>query len=207
MNNNAGCTDPRPTREAHEDPDADLIRRIGAGDQQAFEQLYNRYYHYLFRFIYRMTRHLESTEEIINDVMFVVWEKAANLELTSRTSTWILSIAYRKALKLLDQYQANYADVCIKDIEHDLPSDDEARMEQWELTDWVLVALQSLSPEQRAVIELAYFHGMHYSDIAHVMGCPEGTVKTRILHARKKLRSLLPSLIEGAYPGQSQGSV
>ena len=70
MNNNADCTDPRPTREAHKDPDVDLIWRIGAGDQQAFEQLYNRYYHYLFRFIHRMTRHLESTEEIINDVMF-----------------------------------------------------------------------------------------------------------------------------------------
>ncbi|MGI0016522.1 MAG: RNA polymerase sigma factor [Nitrososphaera sp.] len=192
-------------REAHDD--ADLIRRIGAGDQQAFEQLYNRYYHYLFRFIYRMTRRLESTEEIINDVMLVVWEKAANLELTSRASTWILSIAYRKSLKLLDQYQANYADVSIQDIEPDLPSDDEATMEQLELTDWVLVALESLSREQRTVVELAYFHGMRYSDIAQVMGCPESTVKTRMFHARKKLRSLLPSLIEGAHPGQSQGSL
>ncbi|MGH8658615.1 MAG: RNA polymerase sigma factor [Gammaproteobacteria bacterium] len=205
MNNNPGCGDPRAMREAHDD--ADLIRRIGAGDQQAFEQLYNRYYHYLFRFIYRMTRRLESTEEIINDVMLVVWEKAANLELTSRASTWILSIAYRKSLKLLDQYQANYADVSIQDIEPDLPSDDEATMEQLELTDWVLVALESLSREQRTVVELAYFHGMRYSDIAQVMGCPESTVKTRMFHARKKLRSLLPSLIEGAHPGQSQGSL
>ncbi len=207
MNNNAGGTDPSPTREAHEDPDADLIRRIGAGDQQAFEQLYNRYYHYLFRFIYRVTHRLESTEEIINDVMLVVWEKAANLELTSRASTWILSIAYRKSLKLLDQYRANYADVSIQDIEHDLPSDDEATMKQLELTDWVLVALESLSREQRAVVELAYFHGMPYSDIAHMMGCPESTVKTRMFHARKKLRSVLPSLIEGAHLGQSQGSL
>ncbi len=207
MNNNTGCTDPRPTREAHEDPDADLIRRIGVGDQQAFEQLYNRYYHYLFRFIYRMTRRPESTEEIINDVMLVVWEKAANLELTSRASTWILSIAYRKSLKLLDQYQANYADVSIQDIEPDLPSDDEATTKQLELRDWVLVALESLSREQRTVVELAYFHEMRYSDIAHVMGCPESTVKTRMFHARKKLRSLLPSLIEGAHPGQSQGSL
>ncbi|MGH8601410.1 MAG: RNA polymerase sigma factor [Gammaproteobacteria bacterium] len=200
MNNNAGCTDPTP--KAHEDPDADLIRRIGAGDQQAFEQLYNRYYHYLFRFIYRVTHRLESTEEIINDVMLVVWEKAANLELTSRASTWILSIAYRKSLKSLDQYRANYADVSIQDIEPDLPT-----MEQLELTDWVLVALESLSREQRTVVELAYFHEMRYSDIAHVMGCPESTVKTRMFHARKKLRSLLPSLIEGAHPGQSQGSL
>ncbi len=207
MNNNPDCGDPRAIREAHHDPDADLMRRIGAGDQQAFEQLYNRYYHYLFRFIYRMTHRLGSTEEIINDVMLVVWGKAANLELTSRTSTWILSIAYRKSLKLLDQYRANYADVSIKDIELDLPSDDEATMKQLELTDWVLVALESLSREQRAVVELAYFHGMRYSDIAQVMGCPESTVKTRMFHARKKLRSLLPSLIEGAHPGQSQGSL
>jgi RNA polymerase sigma-70 factor (ECF subfamily) len=52
-----------------------------------------------------------------------------------------------------------------------------------------------LSPEQRAVMELVYYHGMCYSDIAKVMRCPENTVKTRMFHARKKLRSLRPSLM------------
>lgn len=207
MDNHADLTVPKPAREAHEDPDAELIRRIGAGDHQAFEQLYKRYYGYLFRFIYRITRRLESIEDIINDTMFVVWQKAATLELTSRASTWILSIAYRKSLKSLERYRANYADLSIEDIEHDLPSDDTATINQLELRDLLLVALESVSPEQRAVIELAYFHGMQYSDIAEVMGCPESTVKTRAFHARKKLRAQLSSLSEGADAAQSRGSL
>ncbi|MGH9962778.1 MAG: RNA polymerase sigma factor, partial [Pyrinomonadaceae bacterium] len=102
--------------------------------------------------------------------------------------------------------RVHHMDVSIEDIEHDLPSDDEAVMERWELTHLVHRALGSLSSEQRAVIELAYFHGMHYSDIAQVMGCPENTVKTRAFHARKKLRVQLASLRDDA-TAQSPGSL
>ena len=56
---------------------------------------------------------------------------------------------------------------------------------------WLETAFVVLSPEQRAVVELTYFHGMHYSEIAELMACPENTVKTRMYHARKKLAPIL----------------
>lgn len=186
--------------------DAELIRRVGTGDQAAFEQLYRRYYPQLFRFVFRITRRLEVIEEIINDVMFVVWRKAAALELRSRASTWILGIAYRKSLKSLRQDRNGYKTLSIEDVgQHDLSHDSKAAMEHSELQDLLLVALESLSLEQRAVIELTYYQGMHYTEIAQVLGCPEGTVKTRMFHARKKLRSRLPSLIEDFHVVRDKG--
>jgi RNA polymerase sigma-70 factor (ECF subfamily) len=191
VNHQGDADSHQPRLGTHEDSDWALIRRIGDGDPKAFERLYKRYYHYLFRFVYRITHRLELVEDIINDVMFVVWQKARGLEPKSRASAWILSIAYRKSLKSLYHSRITSNDVPLEEIEHDLSSD-EAMIEQLELEDVLSVALGSLSPEQRSIMELVYFHEMHYSDIAEVIGCPENTVKTRMFHARKKLRSLLP---------------
>jgi RNA polymerase sigma factor (sigma-70 family) len=184
-----------PAGDLSDDPDAALIQSVGAGDHAAFEHLYKRYYPYLFRFILRTTRCLEGIEEIINDVMLVVWRSAANLELTSRTSTWILGIAYRKALKSISRSRRSREMLPIEGVEYDLPRDSKTAMEHLELSDLLTVALQSMSPEHSAVIELAYYHGMHYAEIAEVMDCPEATVKTRMFYARKKLRSVLPGLM------------
>ncbi len=62
-------------------------------------------------------------------------------------------------------------------------------------TEEVLFALlRGLSPEQRAVLELVYYHGLHYAEIARVIDCSENTVKTRVFHARRKLREIWPDL-------------
>jgi RNA polymerase sigma factor (sigma-70 family) len=195
VNHQEDAYNPSPRLETHNDSDWELIHRIGNGDRKAFERLYKRYYHYLFRFVYRITRQLELVEDIINDVMFVVWQKAGTVAPKSRASTWILSIAYRKSLKSLYHSRVTSNDVSLEEIEPGLASDDEAMIEQLELENLLFVALGSLSPEQRAIMELVYYHEMHYSDIADVVGCPENTVKTRMFHARKRLRSLLPSLM------------
>ncbi len=64
--------------------------------------------------------------------------------------------------------------------------------------------LRALSPEQRAVMELVYYQGLHYGEIAQVINCPENTVKTRVYHARRKLRMLWPELTGGRAPLQSE---
>ena len=62
------------------------------------------------------------------------------------------------------------------------------------LTDLLIQGLEKLPPEQRAVVELTYFHGHSYQEIGEIVGCPVNTVKTRMFHARAKLRKLLPEL-------------
>ncbi len=62
-------------------------------------------------------------------------------------------------------------------------------------------ALHRLSPEQRAVVELTYFYGLAYTEIAEIVGCPVNTVKTRMFHARRRLKELLPELGVSTYAG------
>ena len=88
-----------------QDYEADLLRRISQADAEALEALYRVYYPRLLRFIYRVTHRLDQIEELINDVMLVVWQKAGTYDHTCRPSTWIFGIAYKKSLKALQQSQ------------------------------------------------------------------------------------------------------
>jgi len=183
-------------KDAHDQActDEDLIRCVRKGDSQAFEQLYKRYYLRLFRFVYRVVRRRDLIEEVINDAMFVVWQKADTFDATSRVSTWVFGIAYKKALKCLERFPPTKNGVSIEEIENVVPGNGEAVIKQIELDNWLDTAFEALSPDQRAVMELAYRQGMNYSEIAVAMGCPENTVKTRMFHARKKLRAHWPVL-------------
>ncbi|MEQ1559983.1 MAG: sigma-70 family RNA polymerase sigma factor [Methyloglobulus sp.] len=172
--------------------DANLIARLCDADESALEQLYHHYYPRLFRFIARITRRDELVDEIVNEVMFVVWEKATSYDQTCKPSTWIFGIAFNKARQAVrDNSHAN--EEAIEDIDENnisLGKLDNGFM-QLELDDWLGFALAQLTPEHRAVIELTYYQGLHYSEIATVMDCPESTVKTRMFYARKNLATLL----------------
>ena len=83
--------------------DSKLLTRTIDGDREAFRALYAKYYHPLLRFMYRITGQLELAQEGINDVMLVVWSNGSSFSGRSKVSTWIMGIAYRKALKLLEK--------------------------------------------------------------------------------------------------------
>ena len=92
-----------PKVQSGEPSDNDLIMRICESDTVAFEMLYKRYYPRIFRFVFRVIRHLDPIEEIINDVMYVVWQKAATFRPETKASTWIFGIAYNKSLKSMSE--------------------------------------------------------------------------------------------------------
>ncbi len=168
---------------------------MGLGDQGAFERLYKQYYGYLYRFVYRVTRRPEFVDDVINEVMFVVWEKAAGVVPRAKASTWILGIANNKALQAVSRGRPPGNGAYVGEEEAEQISDDELAVRQLETDNLLFTALCSLAPEQRSVLELVYYHGLHYSEIAEVMDCPENTVKTRMFHARRRLRALWPSLM------------
>jgi len=187
-------SNPSPMATSGETNDAELIARIGAADQEAFETLYKRYYPKLFRFSYRVTRRLDQIEEIINDVMFVVWNKAQSYRPEARPSTWIFGIAYKKCLKsIADRPQAEHLE--LEDADHLIPGVQDSGLKNLEIADWIAVAFGKLPADQRAVLELTYHHGLQYQEIAAIMDCPENTVKTRMFHARKKIKALFPDLL------------
>ena len=171
--------------------DAELIRRIAGKDRQAFEDLYREYYRRVFRFLLRMTGRAELSEELVSDVMFVVWQSAANFKGRSTVSTWILGIAYRKALKALRR-MTRVAEVEWPSETDSLSSDTtESDLGRAELRDSIDVALRQVSSEHRMVVEMTYYFGYSYREIAEIAGCPVNTVKTRMFHARRRLRELL----------------
>lgn len=168
--------------------DVALLLLICNADENALELLYRNYYPRLFRFIGRITWREDLIDEIINDVMFTVWEKAATYNHNCKLSTWIFGIAYNKARQALRNVTQNLEESLDEmDIEHSNFGDYDTDLKKLEMDDFLASAFKVLSPEQRTVLELTYFEGLHYSEIAQLMDCPENTVKTRMHYARKTL--------------------
>ena len=167
-----------------------LVGRVATGDVGAFESLYNGFYPRLRRFIERLTRRPQLVDEIVNDTMLVVWRKAATYDLSSTVSTWIFAIAFRKSLKALKALDEPV------EADADAQANPEGRgpystLLKREVQVLVGQALDVLSAEQRAVVELTYYQGCGYREIAEIMNCPVDTVKTRMFHARRKLKAAL----------------
>ena len=173
--------------------DAALIERVVAGDSRAFEALYRSYFPRLTRFLERMTRRSELVEEILNDTMLVVANNAHKYNHASKVSTWIFAIAYRKALKALrDVNDPVDTDASLDDLLGPDQHEPRDEMLKVQLRRVLGEAVEALSANHRAVIELTYFQGAGYREIAEIMGCPIETVKTRMFHARRRLKALLP---------------
>ena len=191
---------PSPTaRAAQAGEETDLLRRIAAQDRAAFESIYGLYYRRLFAYILKVTRRAEMVEEVLNDVMLVIWRKAASFDGRSRPSTWIFGIAYHKALKALAQRAATPSTPAGVNGEEEraeplCEEQPDSLAERRELASTLGRALHALSPEQRAVVELTYYFELSYQEIAEIVGCPVNTVKTRMFHARRRLRQLLPAM-------------
>jgi RNA polymerase sigma factor (sigma-70 family) len=165
-----------------------LLQHIAKGDTSAFEVFYKVYYPRLFRFILRITHQPESIEELIQETLLLVWEKPDRFNHGSKISTWVFGIAYNKALKSMSRNARHRSDVNIDDLIETISDPAANPAQSRETEDWLSRALAILQPDQRAVIELTFYHGLPYKDIAKILNCPENTVKTRMFHARKKLQ-------------------
>jgi RNA polymerase sigma-70 factor, ECF subfamily len=178
----AGCSNER---------ELELLRAIAQHDRVAFRELFLIYHRRLARFLMRVTSHHDLIEEIINDTLWTVWQKAGDFRGASRVSTWIVGIAYRRALKALRQaklaHNVGSSELSAATEGGDVQVHDDDR-------EWLQLALAELPLEQRLVLEFAYLMGHSCEEIAEIMQCPVNTVKTRMFHARQKLRQSLPRL-------------
>ena len=176
--------------------DLALLELIAAGDRDALTDLYARYHARLFKFVFRLTRSHTAADELVNDIMLAVWRSARNFRGDSKPSTWIFGIAYRQALKRLSRKKLSIASYF--DVDH-LPDNDARSIEQ---EDWVRHGVDTLPPAQRLAVELVFYLGLSYGEVAAVTDCPVNTVKTRMFHARRKLRQQLQA---SASTADSQG--
>jgi RNA polymerase sigma-70 factor (ECF subfamily) len=171
--------------------DAQLLERIAARDLKAFEQLYRHYQPRLARFLVNIVKRPQLVEEVLNDTMMAVWSTAANFRGASKVSTWIFAIAYRQGVKARSRWDEPLPDLPDNDQPSGEASPDELLHRS--RAHYILVeAMNRLSADHRAVVDLTYFQGMGYREIAEIMGCPIDTVKTRMFHARRKLKAVIP---------------
>ncbi len=200
-----------PTALIAPDEEHALLRRVATQDRKAFEALYQCYYRRLFAYLFKVTRRGELVEELVNDVMLAIWTGAARFDGRSRVSTWVFGIAYHKALKALARNASPLGGPAAQPAEDGredrnaafaaATEEPENLLTRRELATTLGKALGTLSPEQRAVVELTYYYELSYNEISEIVGCPVNTVKTRMFHARRRLKELLPRLGVSSHAG------
>lgn len=174
-----------------------LLGEVARGDKAAFEALFRRYTPRLRRFVEQMTHRPHLVDEILNDTMLVVWRKADTFNLRSKVSTWMIGIALRRGLKAL-RYRDEANDLDPDATATPAECGPEGQLLRRELRAHLSRALATLPAAQRAVIELTFYEGYTYREIATIIDCPVDTVKTRMYHARRRLKALLAERREEA---------
>ncbi|GAA3328460.1 ECF RNA polymerase sigma factor SigK [Paeniglutamicibacter sulfureus] len=172
----------------------ELMLRIAAGNESAFEELYDRLSPQVFGLVRRILKDQAQSEEVTQEVFVEAWQQASRYDSArGKAITWLLTLAHRRAVDRvrasqaskdrdlrqgIKEFQASYDDVEETAIQHD-----ESRR--------VIQALERLSETQRDAIQLAYFGGYTHIEVAELLKIPVGTAKTRIRDGMNKLRDLM----------------
>jgi RNA polymerase sigma-70 factor (ECF subfamily) len=172
--------------------DAELAVRCRKGDEEAFEILYNKYSRSLFNFIYRMVGDYDRAKDLYNDAFMRVIT-ARNYQPRAKFSTWVYRIATNLCLNELKKRKHESLEEKLEQgvgfRASTIAPDDYASNE--ELAERIKNAIDGLTDIQRAVFTLRHYHGLAYRDIARILRCPVGTVKSRLNSAVLALRKTL----------------
>ncbi|HEY7294463.1 MAG TPA: sigma-70 family RNA polymerase sigma factor [Dehalococcoidia bacterium] len=173
--------------------DADLVAALAARDASALEALYERYGRLAFSLAVRIVGSPETAEEIVQEAFLSIWRGAATYQPNrAAVRTWLLSITHHRAVDAVRRWSARVQTAPLEDQPQlvggqDVWADVSASLVREE----VRSALSQLPEEQRQSIELAYFGGLTYPEVAEKLGVPLGTVKSRLRLGLQKLQSLL----------------
>ena len=184
--------DASQTKSANNDREWELLKRIARQDRSAFSELYELYHTRLFKFVYRLTHSHATSDELVNDIMLLVWRKAGTFRGSSKVSTWIFGIAYRQSLRRMSRDKSKLFQ-SIDTVEPLAQEGDGADIENW-----VRQGLNALPAAQQITAVLVFYLGLTYEEVSEVTGSPVGTVKTRMFHVRQKLKVILPAIAKPA---------
>jgi RNA polymerase sigma-70 factor (ECF subfamily) len=171
--------------------DCELVARIAAQDQTALRALYARHGNRVFRFVLRLVRQDAIAEELTNEVFVEAWRNARNFEGKASLATWLLSIAHHRAVSWLRRRREEAWNEEVAAEIPDPDDDPEVALQKTNKAALVRRCLLQLSPEQREVLDLVYYHERSIREVSSIVGIPESTVKTRMFYARKRLSELL----------------
>jgi len=183
-----------------------LLERIAKQDQAAFQELYKAFSRKVFAYVLNQLKDQAKAEEVLVDTMYEVWRNPTRFRGESAFSTWLIGIARNKALLVYrsrrpDEDHADLDDIA--DIIPDEGPDGYARLAEQQRREGVQLCMGKLTEEHRECLHLVFYEGMSLAEVAAVQRCPENTVKTRLFHARQKIKNCLRLLLEreGSAPG------
>lgn len=188
--------------------DENLIKAYCQGDKTAFVELISRYSENLLGYLMRMTGNREQTEDFFQETFVRVHEKACSFQ-GGNFKNWLYTIATRiaidnlrrkKRLRIISlsqnldckDFDEGESSTVVADITHN-PSEEAERAE---IKERVKQAIEGLPAKQRATLVLAYYQQLSYREVAEVMGCSIGTVKTQMYRALRALAQKLPDISE-----------
>jgi RNA polymerase sigma-70 factor, ECF subfamily len=194
--------EPRRLRAVGDVPGADgaapadeaLLQAVALGDQQAFASLYDRLVPLVYGVVRRVVRDPAQSEEVAQEVFVEVWRLATRFDPARGTGrAWVLTLAHRRAIDRVRSEQAS------RDRTDRIGHRDQSRAfdevaEHVEVRlehDQVREALHELTDLQREAVELAYYRGYTYREVADLLDAPLGTVKTRMRDGLIRLRDCL----------------
>jgi len=179
--------------------DADLARRLKARDPHVMSTLYDRYGRLAYSLIFRVVRDASTAEDLVQETFLRVWNRAQSFdEHRGALGPWILTVARNRAIDHVRSAEARLSAGALEldrlenpklfsDLEDSALSIDRARR--------LKAAFEKLTPQQRTVIEMAYYEGLSQTEMAERMKQPLGTVKTWVRTALKTLREELTEAI------------
>jgi len=169
-----------------------LVQRLAQGDKIAMREIYDAHAGPLSSFVKNWLADPTQAADLVHETMMAVWKNAHKFEGRSSLKSWIFTIARNKSI---DTNRRN-AKVSFTDEVPDMASDDinaEDMMTMSQDAATLRISLKKLSDSHRRVLHLAFFEDLKYAEIAEIENCPVGTVKTRILHAKKNLLQIMKS--------------
>lgn len=203
-------TAPLPAATERDVSDEDILARIADGDSAALAALYERYARVVYGLALRMLGNRELAEDLVQETFWRVWRRSSTFNRErGRVASWVLGIAHNLAIDELRRQRLRPVPVYEDDARPVLQELEDEQVDVAaaalgsEQRTTLISALQAIPPEQREVIELAYFGGLSQREIAERLQNPIGTVKTRARLALQKLRDVL--LAQGLRPEDLSG--
>jgi len=192
---------------ASDPPAIELVRRAQTGDLGAFEQLFQQYQRGIYNAIYQMVRSETDAADLTQDVFIRAYRALPRLQSPEAFTSWL----YRIALNLSRNFIRDNTRVRVESLDQPIAEDEEgggqrdiadssgdpgAVAQTKDMQERVRRAVATLSHDHRVVVTLHHLEGMPVEEIAKVMGCSVGTVKSRLSRARDHLRRKLANLVE-----------
>ncbi|MFZ0043278.1 MAG: sigma-70 family RNA polymerase sigma factor [Solirubrobacteraceae bacterium] len=191
----------KPRPDLHGLADEDLMALVHEGEAQAFEVIFDRHADAAFSLAYRMCGRRGMAEDVLQDAFLSLWRSGARYDRTrGSVRSWVLGVVHNRAIDAFRRDTVRTG----RDIRDDeaterlpAPVNIETEVQRRDEATQVRRALDDLPPDQRKVIELAYFGGFTHSQIAEMLDLPTGTVKGRMRLGLTKLRLALGDVFGG----------